>query len=78
MSERSRGKSGVEEIIDEILPVDWERLVRAYPIPALLAVAAGGYLLGRYKGPAIVGALSGLAAERVARFGVDLVGPDLA
>jgi hypothetical protein len=70
-------RSRLDDLVDDILPGEWERLVRAYPIPALLVAAAGGYLLGRYKGAAVVAALSGIAAEQAARIGSDFLGGDL-
>ncbi|HEY8021502.1 MAG TPA: hypothetical protein VIH93_10390 [Thermoanaerobaculia bacterium] len=57
------------DLVDELMPegFDWERLVRQYPIPALLLAAIGGFFLGRQRGPAILGALSGFAAAEVSR-----------
>ncbi|HEV7668484.1 MAG TPA: hypothetical protein VGS22_08180 [Thermoanaerobaculia bacterium] len=71
-----RDRSRLDELVDDILPGEWERLVRAYPIPAVLLAAAGGYLLGRYKGAAVVAALSGVAAEQAARISSDFLGGD--
>lgn len=70
----TRERSRLDELVDDILPGEWERLVRNHPIPALLVAAAGGYLLGRYKGAAVVAALSGVAAEQAARIGSDFLG----
>lgn len=58
-----------EEILDELLPegMDWERMVRRYPIPALLLAAAGGFWLGRNHGPGILTAVSGYAASEMAK-----------
>ena len=67
-----------DELIDDLLPpeFDWRRMVRRYPIPALLVAAAGGYLLGRAKGREIVGALSDMVtAELSERVGA-LAGED--
>lgn len=57
-----------DELLDELLPedLDWKRLVRTYPLPALAVAAAGGYLLGRHRGRALIAALSGMAAGVVA------------
>jgi len=71
-------RSRLDELVDDILPGEWERLVKAYPIPALLVAAAGGYLLGRYKGAAVVAALSGVAAEQAARIGSEFLGDNFA
>lgn len=59
----------LEEVIDDLLPerLDWRRLVRTYPVPALLVAAAGGYLLGRRHGPAVLSALPALAMSQVTR-----------
>lgn len=56
-------------LIDELVPegLDWERLVRDYPIPALLVAAVGGYLLGRSRGPQVIAALSGFASAEVGK-----------
>ena len=70
----SRERSRLDELVDDILPGEWERLVKAYPFPALLVAAEGGYLLGRYKGAAVVAALSGVAAEQAARIGSEFLG----
>lgn len=53
-------QSMADEVLNEILPegLDWERLVRSYPIPAVLLAAVGGFLIGRSHGPAILAALS--------------------
>lgn len=55
------------EIIDEIVSrgFDWEDLVRAYPIPALLLAALGGFVLGRSRGDDVLEALSAFAADQV-------------
>lgn len=56
-----------QEVVEEIFPEDfeWERLVRAYPIPALLLAAAGGFVLARARGEAVLAALGAFAASRV-------------
>jgi hypothetical protein len=62
-------ESIVENLIDELVPegLDWQRLVVRYPIPALLAAAAGGFYVGRKHGLEILKALSGIAAAEVSR-----------
>jgi hypothetical protein len=57
------------DLVDELMPegFDWERLVREYPIPALLLAGIGGFFLGRQRGPQILMALSGFAAAEVSR-----------
>ena len=51
--------SPLDEIVDDLLPdeLDWRRLARSYPIPALVVAAAGGYLIGREHGPSLLAAL---------------------
>lgn len=65
---RAVGK-GVEEILDEVLPesLEWERLVRTYPVPALALAAVGGFYLGLRHGTAIVAAVSSYMAAEVSR-----------
>jgi hypothetical protein len=70
------GGSGVGEILDEILPesLEWERLVRTYPIPALAVAAAGGFYLGLRHGPAIIAAVSSYLAAEVSRSVGEILG----
>jgi hypothetical protein len=70
-----------DELLDDLMPpeLDWRGVVRRHPIPALLAAAAAGYLLGRSrKGRVLVEALSGaVAAGVVSRVsGLDLDAED--
>ncbi len=67
--EKSPGGSSLETIIDEILPeeLEWERLVRDYPVPAVAIVAVGGFWLGLRHGPAILSAVSTYLASEVSR-----------
>lgn len=55
------------DVVDEVLPeeFEWERLVRTYPVPALLLAAAGGFVLARARGQAVLAALGAFAADRV-------------
>ncbi len=50
---------------------DWQKTVletvQKHPIPCLVGAAAVGFLVGRYRGKAIVGALAGVAANMVLR-----------
>lgn len=61
----SEGKA--HEVVDEALPeeFEWERLVRTYPVPALLLAAVGGFVLARARGEAVLAALGAFAADRV-------------
>jgi len=62
-------RSTADDLLDELLPeeLDWQRLVRTYPIPAVLLAALGGFLLGRSHGPTIVAAVSSFAAAEVTK-----------
>lgn len=73
------GLPEADEIIDELLPeqVDWERLVRSYPLPALALAAAAGFYLAVSRGPVVVSAVTGWAASEMTRRVNDLVGEDL-
>lgn len=61
--------SALDEVVDDLLPadLDWRRLVVTYPIPALLLAAAGGFWLGRQRGPELVATLSSFATDQVTR-----------
>jgi hypothetical protein len=61
--------STVDDLVDEILPegLDWQRLVRTYPLPAMLLAAFGGFLIGRSHGPSIFSAVSGFAAAEISK-----------
>ena len=45
--------------------LEWERLVRTYPLASLAIAAVGGYFLGRRSGAVIIEAVSQTASERV-------------
>ena len=74
--EETRGGTSVEEILDELLPeqLEWERLVRAYPVPAVALAAIGGFYLGLRHGPEILTAVSGFLAAEVSRNVSELIG----
>lgn len=67
---------GVEAILDEILPesLEWERLVRTYPVPALAVAAVGGFYLGLRHGTAILAAVSSYLAAEVSQNVGELLG----
>lgn len=69
MAQRFESGSMVEEVLNEVLPegLDWERLVRTYPIPAVLLAAVGGFLIGRSHGTAILAGLSTYAASEMSK-----------
>jgi hypothetical protein len=68
-----------DELVDELMPpgFDWERLVRAYPLPALLLAGLGGFVLGRHRGPLVVAALSSFAASQVTQGVNGLLGEEI-
>lgn len=61
--------SMADDFLNEILPdgFDWERLVRSYPIPAVLVAAVGGFFLGRRHGTSILAAVSTYAASEMSK-----------
>jgi len=67
------------EVVDEVLPeeFEWERLVRDYPVPALLLAAAGGFWLGRTRGRTIVSALAAYAGGMIVQEVNDVLGDDV-
>lgn len=74
--EETRGGTSAEAILDELLPeeLEWERLVRAYPVPAVALAAIGGFIIGLRHGPEILTAVSGFLAAEVSRNVSELVG----
>ena len=72
-------ESPANDLLDELLPeeLDWQRLVRTYPIPAVLLAAAGGFVLGRSRGALILSALSGFAADTLSRGVNEFLGEDV-
>ena len=53
--------------LDELLPeeLEWERVVRTYPLMALVVAGVAGYLLGVRSGAPILAAVGATAARRV-------------
>ncbi len=71
--------STIDDFLDEVLPeeLEWERLVRSYPLPALAVAAVGGLLLGLSHGSAIVSAVSGYLSAQVSRNVSQVLGHDI-
>ncbi len=61
--------SALDEVVDDLLPadLDWRHLVVTYPMPALLLVAAGGFWLGRQRGPELLAAVSAFVTNEVTK-----------
>lgn len=79
MADDVRQGSIVEGLIDEIVPeeLDWERLVRTYPLPAVALVALGGFFLGYRHGPDILQAVSSFAAAEVSKNVSQILGEEI-
>lgn len=60
---------GDPDLLAALIPedFDWQELVRAYPVPAVLLAALGGFMLGKQKGDWILGALGSFAAAQITR-----------
>ena len=71
--------STVDDLLDEVLPeeLEWERLVRSYPLPAVAVAALGGLLLGLSHGRTIASAVSSYLAAQVSRNVSQVLGHDL-
>jgi hypothetical protein len=74
--EAPQGGTSVEAILDELLPeeLEWERLVRTYPVPAVALAAIGGFVIALRHGPEILSAVSGFLAAEVSRNVSELIG----
>ena len=79
VNEETQHGGGLEGILDEILPegLDWERLVRSYPLPALALAAAGGFWLGLRHGPTVLAAVSSYATAQVSKNVSELFGQEI-
>lgn len=61
-------ESFVDDVLDDVLPenLNWRRLVRNHPVPVLALAALGGFVIGRSRGRAVMGALSTFASSALA------------
>jgi hypothetical protein len=59
--------SAAGRLLDELLPseLEWERLVRTYPLTALVVAGVAGYWLGWRSGGPILEAVGESATRRV-------------
>ncbi len=66
-------------LLGNLLPenFDWQELVRAHPIPAVLLAALGGFALGRAKGDWVMKVLSTFAAAQITRQVNQLLGDEV-
>lgn len=71
--------SAADDVVDELMPsqLDWQRLVRQYPLAALGLATLGGYVLGRHRGREILEAFSLFAADSVSEQVNSLLGRDV-
>jgi len=72
-------RGAADRVIDEVMPegVEWERLVRAYPVPALALAAAAGFWLGVRHGTALVAAGGAFASRQASRGLREALGEDV-
>ncbi len=68
MDAAGRQQSIAGRFLDDLLPqeLEWERLVRSYPLAALVVAGVAGYLLGARSGGPILAAVGATATRRVA------------
>lgn len=79
MDAASRGQSLADGLVDELLPeeLDWQRLVRSYPLTSLTLAALAGFLVGRSRGRDVMAALFGFAADTVTENVNEFLGKDV-
>lgn len=71
--------STIDDLLDEVLPEDleWDRMVRTYPLSSLAVAAVGGFVLALSHGPAIVSAVSGYLSAQVSRNVSQILGQEI-
>jgi hypothetical protein len=71
--------STIDNLLDEVLPeeLEWDRMVRSYPLPALAVAAVGGFILGLSHGSSIVSAVSGYLSAQISRNVSQVLGHDI-
>lgn len=67
------------DMVGEVMPeqFEWERLVREYPIPAMVFAALGGFVLARTRGTAVLAALGTFAGAKVSEEIDRVIGEDV-
>ncbi len=77
MSANTESESFADGVLNELLPgeLDWRAQVRAYPLPALMVAAVGGFLIGRAHGSELARSLAEFATDRVADNVASLISP---
>jgi hypothetical protein len=75
----TKAEAIVSDLLDELLPeeLDWQEVVRAWPLPALAVAALGGFLLARSQGPAILSAIGSFASAEVAKNVSSMLGQEV-
>jgi hypothetical protein len=60
-------RSSAVRFLDDLLPeeLEWQRLVRTYPLASLVVAGVAGYLLGWRSGAPILEAVGDTATRRV-------------
>lgn len=78
MSVVTPSEGTARDVVGEVMPeeFEWERLVREYPIPALLFAAFGGFVLARNRGAAVLAALGSFAGDKVSEEIERVIGED--
>ena len=78
-SSETKPESVADDVVDELMParLDWQDLVRRYPLAALALASLGGYVLGRHRGREILEAFSLFAADSVSEQVNSLLGKDV-
>ena len=74
----TESRSSAEQWLDEVLPedLDWQGLVRSYPIISLGIATAAGWWVGLRHGPAILQAISDYAGRTVSEQVDEFLGQD--
>ncbi len=64
-TEDSHSAEELGSLGDWIEDLDFETLIRRYPLPALALAAVGGFVLGRTRGKTVMNALSSFAVGHI-------------